>query len=485
MTAASHILQAIEALKQGDRLEAFRLLTAELRDGPPTGERWRSISQLASKVGEIDIAVEAARRFALTPPIQLDRLLFYWGELTSVGRSAVALGQVRQLSARDRNRNGVLHFLGTVAVQEGDFDRGIRLFRQALAQPPQAAHTWFALSMAKTFKSGADPDIAAMEKLATQLPDADPLTKSRFLYGLAKAWHDCGEPGRAMAHYQRGAALRRRATPFDLESMGRLAESLIRDFSSTGLARLAPPRQSENRAIFVNGLPRSGTTLVEQILASHSAVSDGAEINLLKNALLPTLDHSLAGALAYQDRLGAGADPWGAVNQDYHRMLAMRFGSEGRVVDKTLLQSHFMGLLLHALPDARIIWMRRGAEDSALSCFRTYFTAPVDWSWDLADIGRMFAIEDRLFEHWQGVFGERILAVPYEELAAKPTEWIPRLLAHAGLEEEPQVYEPHKQQRSVRTASVTQVRAPITSKSVGYSGAYAEYLEPFRAAYGK
>ena len=165
-------------------------------------------------------------------------------------------------------------------------------------------------------------------------------------------------------------------------------------------------------------------------------------------------------------------------------MLGMRFGAKGgQVVDKTLSQSHLMGLLLHTLPSAKIVWMRRNPADAALSCYRSYFSAPIGWSWSFADIGHYFRIEDRLHEHWSTQFPDRILTVPYEGLAADPGRWIPRILAHVGLSEEPRVYESHKTKRSVRTASVQQVRAPISTDRIGSAGAAQQYMAAFEAAY--
>src|SRR5690606_16992079 len=132
------------------------------------------------------------------------------------------------------------------------------------------------------------------------------------------------------------------------------------------VARLRPSGNGRP-ALFVNGLPRSGTTLVEQILVSHSRVAEGGEINLLRAALIPAGDRSLAGARRYEQRTAGKPDPWGALAGDYFRMLEMRFRTGELVVDKTLGQSHFMGLLLHMLPAARVIWMRRDPEDVALS----------------------------------------------------------------------------------------------------------------------
>jgi len=255
---------------------------------------------------------------------------------------------------------------------------------------------------------------------------------------------------------------------------------LIRDFTREGLGRLVPSKEPATRALFVNGLPRSGTTLVEQILTSHSAVHDGGEINLVRASLLPTLDYSLAGALRYQQR--HSSDPWGWVARTYNRLLEERFGSDGLVVDKTLSQSHFAGLLLHTLPDARMVWLRRDGEDTALSTFRTFFTSPLPWSWSLADIGHYHRIEARLHAHWESLFPDRILTVPYEEMVREPRRWISRILAHFGLTAEEQVFAPHETAREVRTASVQQVRAPIGTGAIGNSRAYLSQLDDYRRA---
>jgi hypothetical protein len=142
-----------------------------------------------------------------------------------------------------------------------------------------------------------------------------------------------------------------------------------------------------------------------------------------------------------------------------------------------------MGLLLHTLPDAKVIWLRRNPEDAALSCFRSFFTSQLPWTWSLGDIGDFFRVEDRLYAHWSKQWPERLLTVPYEELVRDPAEWIPRILAYAGLEMEPQVLEFHRTRRSVRTASVQQVRNPISTSRIGAAEAYARHMDAFREAY--
>jgi hypothetical protein len=480
-TPANRILGAIERLKLGERDAAAELLREELQFGSSSGERWRSVQRLAAQIGEVDMALEAARRLAATQPVTLEGLLGYCGELSAAGRAEQAREVVLRLPEQVRGHPSALHFLGAIAGDLGDFTAAEDFYRRAIALNPHAPHTWFALAMIKTFTPD-DPDLQQMVDVRRHMSGADKALEARFLYGLAKAFHDCGEFDRAFTLYSEGAALRRAEERYDAAAHEAFGEALMRDFDREALRRLVPSQAGDQRVIFVNGLPRSGTTLVEQVLASHSRVEDGAEVNLLRAALIPTLDYTYAGALRYQQG-SSDPDPWGKLARDYRTMLTMRFRTEGRVVDKTLNQSRLMGFLLHALPDAKVMWLRRDAEDAALSCFRSFFTSQLAWSWSLADIGHFFRIEDRMYAHWAEAFPERILTVPYEQLVREPAAWIPRIAGFANLAMEPQMLDFHRTRRSVRTASVQQVRNPISTARIGAAEAYAKYMGPFRDAY--
>lgn len=480
-TGKPYVLQAIDALQQGDRDRAVFLLQQDLATGPPNGTRWKSVSMLASNIGAIEIALEAARRCAHTPPASLEHLLYYWGELAAAGRTDIAHREMERLPESQRLHPSILHFAATIAGEEGDFVRATQLYRRALATAPMLPQTWFALAMIKQFTAN-DPDLAEMERIRPAVARTAPAVHARFLYGLAKAWHDTGDTDRAFRYYAEGAALRRREERYEPAHLERVSTALIRQFHPNAMRELTPSGALDRRVIFVNGLPRSGTTLVEQILASHSQVADGAEINLFRSALLPTKDFSWDGAIAYQRRSQSG-DPWGDVGRTYLGMIEERFRTRSLVVDKTLSQSHFMGLLLHTLPEAKVLWLRRRPEDVALSCYRNFFTSPIPWSWSFEDIGHFFRMEDRLFDHWTQLFPDRILVVPYEDLVRAPSSWIPRILGHAGLDDEPGVHRFHETKRSVRTASVSQVRAPIATDRIGISEGYARHMEAFHAAY--
>jgi tetratricopeptide (TPR) repeat protein len=476
------LTQIIDAFQRFDRRRVAALVAEELREGPPSGLHWADVEAIANQIGEIDFGIEAARRYASTEPRMLDRALRYCNALASRGRLDVSMRELDALPAAVQQHPSVLQLRGSIATRLGDFAQATTLARQTIALLPHAGQHWLDLAMVHKFAPG-DPDLTRMEALAPEIARTPVESQAPFFYALGKARHDCHDYDRAFAAYSEGAAKMR--VPFDAPAMERFVRAVISDFTKENLGRLTPSGCDSDRAIFVTGLPRSGTTLVEQILASHSAVDDGEEVNLFCYALIPAGDFSFRGGLDYQQRAVA-PDPWGEIGRDYMAMLDQRFGRGGRIIDKTLNHSLFLGFILHALPNAKVIWMRRNPEDTAISCFRSYFgTGTIPWSCSLADIGWHFRLDDALHAHWTRVYPDRILTVPYEALATDPQAWITRILGAVGLDLEPAAFAPHLQKRSVQTASVAQVREPITAASVGAAEKYRAHMQPFREAYSR
>ncbi len=139
--------------------------------------------------------------------------------------------------------------------------------------------------------------------------------------------------------------------------------------------------------------------------------------------------------------------------------------------------------MLHALPEARIAWLRRTPEDVALSCFRTFFSTGLSWTCSLNDIADYMRVEDRLFDHWRTIFPERILVVPYEELVAAPGQWADQLQRHFGLPIEHGIENVSKASRPIGTASVGQVRDPISTSRIGQAKRFERHLKPFLDRY--
>ena len=499
-TAAPSRLDAIHgAIAARDRRRAVALMRAYLEDGPASGDVWRQVSRLAVDLGELSLSREAARRFAATRPDDMDYVFFYAMVLSRDGLLGEALQQLDALPPQVQTHPALLHFRAVTATQQGGFATAERLLRQALAISP-APIQWQALSVAKKFTAG-DPDIAHMEAVLPRVANAPSAVKAQLLYALGKAYDDAGQSDKAPQAYATGAELMRRASGgANSREWNEFVSRLLATYTPENLQRLRPSGAASDRVFFVTGFPRSGTTLVEQILASHSQVADGAELNLLPVALMPVGDpmfdaamaarapeasghFSFDDALAYQTR-SQSPDPWGDIGRDYLHMVDDRFGGHGRVVDKTLNLGIYMGLLLHSLPNARMFWLRRRPEDCALSNYRLYSPAgTLPWTYSATDIAEFFKAEDKLYAHWTQMFPDRIMTVPYEELVSDPQTWIRRILAHAGLPEEPQVFEPHKSTRAVTTASMAQVRSPISTARIGTAEAYKDFTEEFRRAY--
>ena len=303
--------------------------------------------------------------------------------------------------------------------------------------------------------------------------------RGAYFYALGKARADRGEHALAFAAYAKGARLTRHQNSYSRERDSFTAKDSVEGYDAGRIAALAK-QQSEptGRGIFVMGLPRSGTTLVEQILTSHSAVSDGAEIYKLGLLIqdIGGLSYPALSKYVEQGKAPAAARQW-------QHWLDERFPAPGRVVDKTLNTSRLLGIAATLLPEAPLIWIVRDPLDCAWSCFRSRFAGEAGWSYDLEDIAFHFRLEDELLAQWQGLLGERLLVVPYEALVADSETWIRDILAHCGLPEEPGPYAPHENSRAVTTASAMQVRHPINPAGIGSAQPYREFLEPFLKAY--
>ncbi len=499
------IPEILEARRKLDRRGAAAIIREDLHNGPRQGDYWQGISQIAFQLGEMNLALEAAKRYAATARLDMDHVFVYAYALLRVGLLDEALREIDILASTDQVHPAVLHFRAVVATQKGEFKEAEAIAREAIAISP-APVQWLTLSVSKKFTPG-DPDIAQMEAVLPRVARAPADVKAQLLYALGKAYDDIKAYDKASWAYSSGAAIMRAAQPVpNAEEWNAFVAHLISGYTPETMAKLTPSKAGGERMLFVTGFPRSGTTLVEQILTSHSQVCGGAELNMVPVAMIPATSmdgeassmfdvaeqnksYLTAGDFLYKDAIGyqnrtTSVDPWGDLGRDYLMMVEERFGPDKKAIDKTLNLGSFMGLLLHSLPDAKVFWLRRKPEDCALSIFRMYAQpGTVPWTYSFTDIAHFFRAEDQLYAHWSQMFPDRILTVPYEALVSDSETWIRKILAHAGLPEEPQVFEPHKSTRAVATASMAQVRQPISTSRIGASESYKDFMDEFRRAY--
>ena len=483
--AAERVNAALAAFQRRDRDAAAAHLAHAVNSASDVGAKWGAVSRLASTIGAISVALIAAERYARVNPADPGPRLAYGQMLALHGRVQAACNVGRALTIEQPNNSAGWHFLGTCLAQVGDTEASNGALRQAMSLHTDAsamAWSWQALAESKTFAAG-DPDLQSMLDLLQRLPNgpAGEEARSVLKYALGKAWDDLGEIDRAFAAYSEGAAVMQRLRGYQAADTDAFVDQVIQGWTADFAARLPVVETRSNRPIFVFGLPRSGTTLIEQILVSHADVTDGAEINYFSTAAMPIQGFTPAAVSAFA--ASNGAKGFEAIGRAYLTMLDERFGPDGRIVDKTLNHSRYLGLIRHILPDARFIWLKRSAGAVAWSCFRTRFSQGVDWSWSQEDMGRYFRGEDRLREHWTQQLGDAVLTLPYDELVGDIEPWIDRIIQHVGLPPQAGLSDFHKTRRAVTTASFAQVRKPLYTSSRDAWRRYESHLEPFFKAY--
>lgn len=476
-----HVEAMKRALAQKDRTATNAAVTALIDARPPIGKEWLQICELMRVSGELSLAHRAMDAFVSSmgnsPQALYSRVVL----LTQSGRIGEAHDLLASLPGGVPDPAGRAYVLGNTAATLGRFDEAREQLERAVRLRPGWGAAWLTLASIVDFRndSALADTMLSQEKAAATLGN---LELGSLCYALGKAHADRGDTQAAFAAFERGAKLFHGKFPYTRANDDANANEAMRGWSADLIARAnAGISNDTSRPIFVTGLPRSGTTLIEQILTSHSMVSDGGELNIAQH--LPVRVGGTSG-----EAMARWIDGGGATNDLatlYLHLLAERCPPPGRVIDKTIDASRFIGAIASALPDAPLVWMRRDPMDCAWSCYRTYFVGGVAWSYSLTDIAHHFLLEDRLLAFWQDVLGHRLLVVPYSDLVDAPEDWTRRLLSHCHLSEEPGVFRFHETERAVATASAMQVRRPINRSGMGVAEPYAQQMRPFAQAYFK
>jgi hypothetical protein len=226
------------------------------------------------------------------------------------------------------------------------------------------------------------------------------------------------------------------------------------------------------KPVFVVGMPRSGTSLAEQIIASHPAANGAGELTFWASPALREAGIT-QGVLMETDRP--------KVAEEYLRILENASGNASRVVDKAPVNTDFLGLIYSVFPDARVIYMQRDPIDTCLSCYFQQFLTGINFTFDLSDLVHYYREHQRIMAHWRAVLPPGfILDVPYEELVADPETWSRKMLDFIGLEWDARVLEFHTNKRQVTTASAWQVRQKIYKTSVARWRNYEKFIGPLK-----
>ena len=339
---------------------------------------------------------------------------------------------------------------------------------------------------AKKFNTNDDEHLVAMEGLAAKI---DTLTEERqehLHFGLGKAYDDLKRYDEAFDHLIKGNALKRKTIDYDEAMVLGFFERVKETISAEVVRQKSGSGFESRQPIFVLGMPRSGTTLVEQIIASHRDVSGAGELKDLSDTVSSVRGRD--GKEAPYPEFVPVLTPaeLAKIGEAYIRRLDKRAPGAARITDKMPSNFYFVGLIHLALPNAKIIHTNRNPIDTCVSCFSKLFAGEQSQTYNLGEIGRYYRAYHGLMAHWRQVLPPgAFLDVQYEEVVGDVEGQSRRMLEFCGLEWDASVLDFHKHERAVKTASASQVRKPIYESSVARWRNYEKFLGPLVAELGE
>jgi tetratricopeptide (TPR) repeat protein len=356
--------------------------------------------------------------------------------------------------------------LGNIFKEQGKFDDAMAQYERAIASRPDYAEAHLNRSELKRFRHG-DPDLAALEALAKR----EDLSADKALYvhfALAKALEDTGDYVAAFEHLRQGNALKRSQVDYKEKNVLELFGRISNVFNSSLFDRLQGQGDPSDVPVFVIGMPRSGSTLIEQILASHPQIHGAGELTAIETMEASGLFNAGDPPLPYPESVaaldGAGLRRLG---QSYLACLPKPANGAIRVVDKLLGNFLHIGLIHLILPHARIIHSMRNPIDTCVSCYSKLFTSGLYFTYDLAELGRYYRGYSALMAHWRSVLPPgAMLDVAYEEVVDNLEGQARRLIDYCGLPWDDTCINFHQSTRPVKTASAVQVRQPLFRSSL-------------------
>jgi len=502
-------MDAAAALHDNRLDVAERILKPYLKEDPFDAKAIRMLAELAARIGRWRDAENLLRRAVELAPSWTSARANLALVLGRTGRPAEAMALLDEILAEEPDGVGHWNLKAATLGRLGDFEQGIALYedvlkrapdqprvwvsyghmlktvgrladgigayRRAIALQPSMGEAWWSLANLKTVEFDED-DLSAMRKALDTKGLSEP-DRFHLDFALGKALHDAGRPDEAFAHYAKGNALRLKSAPYDRTRISATVGRCIDAFTAEAFAARQGGCDAPD-AIFIVGMPRAGSTLVEQILSSHSLVEGTSEL-----PDVPALARKIG---AYPEAIvGASASERRALGQEYLKRTAVQRRTDRPLfIDKLPNNWLFVPFILLVLPNARIIDARRHPLGCCLSNFRQQFARGQDFAYDLAHLGQYYADYVRLMAHVDAILPGRVHRVIYERMVDDTEAEVRRLLDYCGLEFEPRVLEFYNTERAVRTPSSEQVRRPIYRDATEEWRAYEAHLGPLKEALG-
>jgi tetratricopeptide (TPR) repeat protein len=396
----------------------------------------------------------------------------------NLGLTLVFLGRLRDARAcfakvlKTTPRNFFALFgMGQIAMAEGQFEEAETTFRRIIELNPKMTNAWAALPLTRKMTKADGEWLKGAAEIATS--KIHPLEEANLRFGMGKYCDDVNDFADAFKNFKRGNdLLKTAAEDYDRKERSHLIDRLIRVYSREAISKIGSAGSPSAKPVFVVGMPRSGTSLAEQIIASHPTAHGAGEQTFWASPALR--EAGITQGLLMETERPKVADA-------YLRILESASGNASRVVDKAPVNSDFLGLIYSVFPNARVIYMQRDPIDTCLSCYFQQFLTGINFAFDLSDLVHYYREHQRIMAHWRAVLPPGfILDVPYEELVADQETWSRKMLNFIGMEWDARVLEFHTNKRQVTTASAWQVRQKIYKSSVARWHNYEKFIGPLK-----
>jgi len=468
---------AMTQVQMGDYHKAVRSAQKATAFAPEDGDAQNTLGVALRLSGDILGALAAFQAAVRLAPDNPRNLLNLGESLNDVQRADAALVHVERLAELTPDDALALNRLGTTLRSSGQMEAAAKALRRSVALDPANGAAWIELAMMGELTAD---DLAALAGLLDDMTDdrvnGGGSEAAKLCFALFRGHDRLDETDKAGAYLARANQIKRDAADYDVGVDAANFEAIAATFDADHIDHHRDASDAGEGLIFVLGMPRSGTSLIEQILASHSRAFGVGEIDLLRLTLLRDEGAKPKGFPA-QSKSWKRRD-WQRLGQAISDQLFAAGEQSPVVIDKTLLNFRHIGFIRLALPKAKIIHCRRSPLDCGYSIFQQLFSDQYGFCYDLDDLGRYFRAYDKLMDHWRDVLPGEFLEIDYEQLVENQEPETRRLLEFCDLAWEDACLNFHQTRRAVRTASANQVRRPIYKTSINAWRRYEEIMQP-------
>ncbi|MDA0649575.1 MAG: sulfotransferase [Proteobacteria bacterium] len=472
--APAHFLVGLVALEGEKRQVAHNAFKSVVKIDRDHAAAWAQIARLNASEGRIalaEAALKEVRRIQPTDPAVLD---LTGTVLNQLGEYETAKAFFTRVNEQAPGKTGYMMNLANALVFNGDIEEAVELFRAVIDLDPRSAQSHWGL--ANAVKAADDQHILQMQQLIDTC-SANPRARGFLYYAIGKEYEDLQQWQAAFDAFTAGAAARRETVEFDEVAEEAMFDLIRTRFDAAWLAK-RPGGNPDPSPIFVLGQPRTGTTLIERVITSHSQVHSAGELQqfgLATRRVSQHIDHRRFSSGLFA--AAADADPK-AIGDRYLQTSARMRGKTPRFVDKLPVNYLHLPLILAALPNARIVHLVRGPMDACFASFKQLFADAYLHSYEQKEMARHHIRYRRLMDHYRAEFPDRFIDIRYEDAARDLEPHARSLIAALGLNWEDACLNFHESSAGVATASAVQVREPAHTRSIGRWKRYESQLAP-------